>query len=133
MPLTGSRVGASCYTNIADATDAYYSSVAPFVYSNAGSVFETSYAKYNGLWSIMTYALTPSGKVLQTALAAPSGVARFPPCDPTQYLTYTDVFTIPGSPDVATAWMIGFSLPLILYLTAWGFGVVIGMFSNRRD
>lgn len=39
--------------------------------------------------------------------------------------------SIPNSADVAQAWMLGFGLPMICFLAAWGFGVVISMF--KRD
>lgn len=45
--------------------------------------------------------------------------------------TLTTVFNIPASADIAKSWMIGFGLPMILYLTSWGYGAVIRMFDKR--
>ena len=56
-----------------------------------------------------------------------------PSCDPALAgVTLSDIFSLPVSPDLATVWMLGFSLPLILWLVAWGFGVVINMFRDDR-
>lgn len=53
-------------------------------------------------------------------------------CDPMTWgVNLTQIFSMPASPDVATAWMLGFSLPMICYLAAWGFGVVINMFKDH--
>lgn len=57
-----------------------------------------------------------------------------PVCDPALAgVTLSDIFSIPSTPDVTQAWMIAFTLPLILWLTAWGFGVVVNMFSHKDD
>lgn len=53
-------------------------------------------------------------------------------CDPITWGVSMDtIFNLPASVDLTQAWMIAFTLPLILWLTAWGFGVVVNMF--RRD
>ena len=46
--------------------------------------------------------------------------------------TLTDVFTMPLAADLGQMWMIGFSLPMITYLTAWGYGVVINWFNEKH-
>ncbi len=46
--------------------------------------------------------------------------------------TLTDIFTMPLAEDLAQMWMIGFSLPMITYLTAWGYGVVINWFNEKH-
>lgn len=54
-------------------------------------------------------------------------------CDPLLWnVDLASVFNLPASPDLATVWMIGFTLPLILWLTAWGFGVVVNMFNDDK-
>ena len=45
--------------------------------------------------------------------------------------TLTDIFTIPMTDDLQTMFELGFGLPMIAYLTAWGYGVVINWFNSR--
>ena len=45
--------------------------------------------------------------------------------------TLTEVFAMPLAEDSQQMWMAGFSLPVIAYLTAWAFGVVINWFTNE--
>ncbi|MGZ5009685.1 MAG: hypothetical protein ACXV74_01850 [Methylobacter sp.] len=47
--------------------------------------------------------------------------------------TLQDIFTMPIASDLAQMWSLGFSLPVICYLTAWGYGVVINWFNERHD
>jgi hypothetical protein len=44
----------------------------------------------------------------------------------------TDIFTTPVAADLQQMWMLGFATPLIAYLTAWGYGVVINWFNDRK-
>lgn len=46
--------------------------------------------------------------------------------------TLTDIFTMPLAGDLSQMWMLGFSMPIITYLTAWGYGVVINWFSDKK-
>lgn len=46
--------------------------------------------------------------------------------------TLAALFAVPDSATVQSAWMAGFSLPVILWLVAWGFGVVINMFRSNE-
>lgn len=46
--------------------------------------------------------------------------------------TLTDIFSMPVSEDLQQMWMLGFGLPIITYLTAWGYGVVINWFNEKR-
>lgn len=46
--------------------------------------------------------------------------------------TLTDIFTMPLAADLAQMWMLGFGLPVITYLTAWGYGVVINWFKEKH-
>lgn len=53
-------------------------------------------------------------------------------CDPTTWgVNLSTIFNVPASADLTQAWMIAFTLPLILWLTAWGFGVVVNMFKHE--
>ena len=42
-----------------------------------------------------------------------------------QLPTLHDIFSIPLVEDLQSMFMVGFSLPLIAYLTAWAFGILI--------
>ena len=44
-----------------------------------------------------------------------------------------DIFSTPTTPEIQTAFMAGFSIPMITYLAAWGYGVVIRFASRDRD
>lgn len=46
--------------------------------------------------------------------------------------TLQDVFNTPLTGDLQQMWMLGFATPLIAYLTAWGYGVVINWFNERN-
>lgn len=46
--------------------------------------------------------------------------------------TLTDIFAIPLAEDLQQMWITGFSLPLIAYLTAWAYGVVINWFNEKE-
>jgi len=45
--------------------------------------------------------------------------------------TLAALFSMPDALSVQEAFMAGFSLPLICYLTAWGYGLVINWFNSR--
>ncbi len=45
--------------------------------------------------------------------------------------TLTDIFSIPLVDDLQTLWMLGFSLPLTCYLTAWAFQAIISWFNHE--
>lgn len=42
------------------------------------------------------------------------------------------VFNLPTTAEISQAWMIGFAIPMILYLTAWGYGSVVNSFRSRN-
>lgn len=46
--------------------------------------------------------------------------------------TLTDIFTIPVAADLQQMWMLGFSMPIIAYLTTWSYGVVINWFNGSK-
>jgi hypothetical protein len=46
--------------------------------------------------------------------------------------TLMDIFTIPVAGDLQQMWMLGFGLPVIAYLAAWGYGVVINWFNENH-
>lgn len=45
--------------------------------------------------------------------------------------TLAALFATPEPDQVRAAFMAGLSLPLILWLTSWGFGVVVNWFNDR--
>lgn len=47
--------------------------------------------------------------------------------------TLAALFAQPDPATIQQAFMAGFSLPLILWLSAWGFGVVVNWFNSRVD
>ncbi len=44
--------------------------------------------------------------------------------------TLFDLFTMPIATDLQQAFMLGITVPMVAYLTAWGYGVVINWFSK---
>ena len=54
--------------------------------------------------------------------------------DATEYtggLVLADLFAIPPSAELSSAWAAGFSLPLIIYLSAWALGVVVNFVNTH--
>jgi len=43
-----------------------------------------------------------------------------------------DIFAIPLAEDMVQMWSLGFGLPMICYLSAWGFGVLLNMLSDTK-
>lgn len=46
-------------------------------------------------------------------------------------LVLADLFAIPPSAELTSAWVAGFSLPLIIYLAAWALGVVVNFINTK--
>lgn len=136
MALTGYRVGEACYASLQDAADAFYSTLpVQYLPSSSGGVDAVVHARFpsSGYWYTQVYHLANGTKTLESQnwIYSPTVQAGFPPCDPTQFISFTDAFRIPVSGDVATVWMLGFGIPMMLYLAAWGYGVVLGMFNHK--
>lgn len=47
--------------------------------------------------------------------------------------TLQALFSMPETASIQDAFLAGFSLPVICYLTAWGYGVVVNWFNSRYD
>lgn len=47
--------------------------------------------------------------------------------------TLAALFAVPDSESVQAAFMAGLTLPLILWLTSWGFGVVVSYINSRAE
>lgn len=45
--------------------------------------------------------------------------------------TLTDLFTVPVAADLQQMFTLGFALPLVSYLTAWGYQTVIQWFESQ--
>ena len=45
--------------------------------------------------------------------------------------TLADIFNMPIANDMTQAWMVGFSLPMIVYLSAWALGVVVNFINTK--
>lgn len=52
--------------------------------------------------------------------------------DPAEYPNLANIYNLPGADDLGTAWMLGFVLPVTVYLVSWAFASVIGFGSNDR-
>lgn len=46
--------------------------------------------------------------------------------------TLSDIFSIPVTADLQTMWKLGFELPVLCYLVAWGYQTVIEFIDSRR-
>jgi hypothetical protein len=46
--------------------------------------------------------------------------------------TLEGIFAVPVAPDLTSAWMTGFGLPLTLYLVSWAYGRVLS-FMNENE
>ncbi|MBD9357494.1 hypothetical protein [Methylomonas albis] len=87
--------------------------------------------------SYLCLAVSPSGAVSGVEVAAANS------CTSAEYIavmaqgytdapTLTDLFAIPIADDLQQAFMIGFALPVICYLTAWAYQSVIGWFEKKQ-
>lgn len=47
--------------------------------------------------------------------------------------TLAALFAMPGEEDIKAAFMAGITLPLMLWLVSWAFGVVVGFINSRSD
>lgn len=45
--------------------------------------------------------------------------------------TLQDIFNIPVASDMLQMWELGFGLPILCYLVAWGYGTVINFFNDK--
>ena len=79
--------------------------------------------------------INPDGTLYQTgeAMADCSGYVLLDAVEYTDLPTLQSIFAMPVAEDVAKLWVTGFSLPLVVYLVAWGFGVVINWFKPEHE
>lgn len=59
-----------------------------------------------------------------------SGFVLFDGLDYSDYPTLTAIFNVPIQEDLQSLWLLGFSLPLVIYLTSWAFNQVINFISR---
>ena len=73
--------------------------------------------------------LVPNGQPLETCagyvVPSASEYKVFP--------SLLDIFSIPATGQLEELFMAGFSIPVITYLAAWGFGVVINWFDEKSN
>lgn len=76
-----------------------------------------------------------SGALMQSATPIDqcTGVSKYVLLHNTEYTslpTLTDIFTMPLSEDLQQMFELGFILPVLTWITAWGYGVVINWFER---
>lgn len=79
--------------------------------------------------------ITESGQLAVTGDAVGS-CSNWVLLDAADYATFQDgigLTQLIGNDEAAQLFAYGFSLPVIVYLTAWGFGVVINWFNPRNE
>ena len=67
------------------------------------------------------------------ALAECSGHVVMDAAEYSQVPTLQAIFAMPEIEKAGAIWLAGFSLPMITYLAAWGFGVVINFFNSDKE
>lgn len=74
-----------------------------------------------------------AGQVYATTVATSADCTTYLVSSVDQTLpTLHDIFNMPLSSDMLQMWELGFSLPVLCYLVAWGYGTVINMFSRNH-
>lgn len=63
-----------------------------------------------------------------TPIASCTGYVMMDITEYSDYPTLSSIFAVPLASDLQSMWMIGFSLPVIFYLTAWAYQTVISFF-----
>lgn len=131
MALTGFWMQGVCYATQAEVVSALQS-ISPVI---SGQFLTTVNAVASGASSVSVATNTMDLSQAANVFISHSGILPLRPCDPlTSPVTLSNIFSLPAAtPDVATVWMLGFSLPVICYLAAWGFGIVVNMFWHRDD
>jgi hypothetical protein len=59
-----------------------------------------------------------------------AGYLAVPASEYSELPSLTQIFTIPVAADLQEMWMLGFALPIICYLTAWGYQSLISWFEK---
>lgn len=127
MALTGFWVSGVCYASQMEAVAALNSQF-PIV---TGAFLHHGSAVASGASDALLTIRTINLVAVPDSWQVHAMIFNFSACDPLiSPVTLSKIFSMPAVSDVATAWTIAFTLPLILWLTAWGFGVVINMFKH---
>jgi len=66
-------------------------------------------------------------------LAECSGHVLMDSTEYSQVPTLQALFAMPDSGQLAAAWAAGFTIPMICYLVAWGFGVAVNFFKPENE
>jgi hypothetical protein len=67
------------------------------------------------------------------SLAECSGHVLMDSAEYSQVPTLQALFAWPDSGQLASAWLAGFTIPMICYLVAWGFGTVVNFFNSDNE
>jgi len=68
-----------------------------------------------------------------TPLAECTGYVLMDSSEYSQVPTLQALFAWPESDQMVAAWMAGFTLPMVCYLAAWGFGTVVNFFKPENE
>lgn len=127
MPLTGLFAAGVCNADAAHALAAFSSQYPQF---HNGAVVSIVGAGVDGAGHVFGSLVSQnmlSGAYTWTWLDIPL-VA----CDPlTSPISLSNIFTVPPLPDVSTVWALGFITPMVVYMTAWGYGILLDFISRR--
>lgn len=77
-----------------------------------------------------------SGKLMATEVAAVTDCTAYIAESAQTYVaqpTLQDIFSMPIASDLLQMWELGFGLPVLCYLVAWGYGVIINMFARDHN
>lgn len=102
----------------------------------------TMFARRLGLLVVATVAMSGSAAAVECVVIGAGGAleiatAETPPaCSEfviaaAGEVTLADLFTIPVQADLQQAFMLGFGLPMIVYLSAWALGQVVRFINTR--
>lgn len=129
MALTGFWVSGVCHNSQQTAIDAL---AASFPVIDNGIIYHLISIGSSGSTgaAIAVYASPINSSLATTSV---SRNIYFAACDPaTSPVTLSQIFTVPPTPDVITAWSLGFIFPMVCYMAAWGYGAVLEMFKHGR-
>lgn len=105
--------------------------------------------RLSALLSVLGWALFPSfagaaecvvigagGELIASGAfdpSAPCGLVVSTAAEFQRSADFSQVFGVPDATQVQTAFAAAFSLPLILYISAWALGVVVNWFTPEHD
>ena len=75
--------------------------------------------------------LIPANLITDCMTALPNGYVMQSVTMLGEQPTLTDIFAMPITDDLAQMWSLGFGLPMLCYLVAYCYGVVVNMFDHH--